>query len=100
MRFCTALDSVYALCVGEREGGRATYILCETGEIQQQGNTKHVQKNMFLLFGTMTHGKRMLGNFLEIVTNSSKAMTPSPSLSACFIIVSAFRSTSFSVVAM
>ncbi len=42
----------------------------------------------------------MLGNFLDTVANSSKLITPSPFLSACDIIVSAFRLTSASVFAI
>jgi hypothetical protein len=42
----------------------------------------------------------MFGNFFETVTNSSKLITPSPFLSACDIIVSAFRLTSASLLAI
>ena len=42
----------------------------------------------------------MFGNFLLTMTNSSKVTTPSPSLSACCMIVSAFLATSASHDAM
>ena len=42
----------------------------------------------------------MLGNFFETLTNSSNDITPSPFLSACDIIVSAFLVTSASVLAI
>mmetsp|Transcript_26704 Transcript_26704/g.92769 ORF Transcript_26704/g.92769 Transcript_26704/m.92769 type:complete len:239 (-) Transcript_26704:58-774(-) len=45
-------------------------------------------------------GKRMLGNFLAMMTNSSRSMVPSPSLSPCFMMISAFLRTAASSLTM
>ena len=61
----------------------------------------YYQRKFFFAFSARENaGKRIFGNFFEMITNSSKSTTPSPSLSACAMIVSALRMTSRSLEAM